>query len=344
MSDGIFEMAILGRVVWDLHSLNNEGTVGNVTEPRTVVLANGEKTDGISGEMLKHIHAENLWILEANKDSFCEACKRLEPARADKNTNVTKKNTPQDAVRQAIIDCTLCDAHGFLIQKPNVARPSTIEFGWAVGIPEIHRDIHLHARHALGEKVKPKGAPQTGKCDSCGRDNVDVWEIEQQKLCKDCAATLTTSQMIYHRPTRSGAYAVVTVFQPWKIGLNNVNYAYEIDDNKRKERYNLVLKAYQTMFMRTEGAMTTTRLPHTEGFEGLIVVSKANMPAPIISPLREDYKDEIKKIATMMNQTSNQSVNENEILEVMEFSSISSFIEKMKGLLERRPYKLTLEK
>jgi hypothetical protein len=55
-SAGVFEIAILARVKWDLHSLNNEGTIGNVTEPRTIVLWNGTKTDGVSGEMMKHIH------------------------------------------------------------------------------------------------------------------------------------------------------------------------------------------------------------------------------------------------------------------------------------------------
>jgi len=62
--NNVYEVSIMSRVMWDLHSLNNEGSVGNVTEPRTVILANGAKTDGISGEMLKHIHVEKMWELE----------------------------------------------------------------------------------------------------------------------------------------------------------------------------------------------------------------------------------------------------------------------------------------
>jgi hypothetical protein len=49
----VFEIAILARVKWNLHSLNNEGTIGNVTEPRTIALWDGTKTDGVSGEMMK---------------------------------------------------------------------------------------------------------------------------------------------------------------------------------------------------------------------------------------------------------------------------------------------------
>ena len=77
----IYEMAIIGRITWDLHSLNNEGAVGNVTEPRTIVLADGTQTDGISGEMLKHIHAECIWALEEDKSKFCETCRKFWPER-----------------------------------------------------------------------------------------------------------------------------------------------------------------------------------------------------------------------------------------------------------------------
>jgi CRISPR-associated protein Cst2 len=60
--DRVFEIAIVGRATWNLHSLNNEGTIGNVTEPRTVTLWNGDKVDGVSGEMMKHIHAFWTWL------------------------------------------------------------------------------------------------------------------------------------------------------------------------------------------------------------------------------------------------------------------------------------------
>ena len=57
----IYDLAIVGRATWDLHSLNNEGSIGNVTEPRTVMLADGTKSDGVSGEMLKHAHVSAFW-------------------------------------------------------------------------------------------------------------------------------------------------------------------------------------------------------------------------------------------------------------------------------------------
>ncbi|MGC8850101.1 MAG: DevR family CRISPR-associated autoregulator, partial [Candidatus Bathyarchaeia archaeon] len=187
MSERVYEIGIVGRMRIDAHSLNNEGTVGNVTEPRTVVLADGRKTDGISGEMLKHIHTEAFWQLARERNiSLCQACKILKPEKANKNPEVTKIGGTKEALNEALRCCALCDVHGFLVEKPTLSRKSTIEFGWAIAIPEqFHRDIHVHTRVAPGEKEK---------------------EVERE-------------QMIYNRPTRSGVYAFVSVFQPWRIAL-----------------------------------------------------------------------------------------------------------------------------
>ncbi len=264
----IFEIGISARATWNLHSLNNEGTVGNVTEPRTVVLASGEKTDGVSGEMLKHIHAYNVWLLHEDKGDMCEACRTMHPQKADKNPLIKKKDAPEKAMKEALSSCILCDVHGFLVQRPAVARPSTVEFGWALGLPEnTHRDIHIHARHSM-----------------IGRSREEV-EAGAEKS----ADRQVTAQMIYHRPTRSGRYAIVSIFQPWRIGLNEVDYSYAVEAEKRKVRYQLALNAYKAAFMRTDGAMTSTRLPHVEAIEGVLVVSESNFPAPVISPINDDY-------------------------------------------------------
>jgi len=340
----IYEIAILGRVTWNLHSLNNEGTVGNVTEPRTIVLADGTQTDGISGEMLKHMHAENMWKLEKNKSNFCEACKQLKPERADENKNVRGQDSPKNAVKEAL-NCELCDIHGFLVQRPTVARTSLIEFGWALGIPQIFRDIHTHARHSVQEQFlqieeeKDIGNWENEKCSKKGcetkPEESKLYKVKNKWYCEE-HLPIKTGQMIYHNPTRSGIYAIISVFQPWKIGLNNVSFNYEVNDIQRKSRYQLALKAYQAMFMRPEGAMTATRLPHIENFEGIIVVSKTNSPVPVISPLKDDYKDQIKKIKIAIN------VGEN--IDILEFNSVSQFIEKIKILLEKKPYKVEFKK
>uniref|UniRef100_A0A7C2ZYN4 DevR family CRISPR-associated autoregulator n=1 Tax=Thermorudis sp. TaxID=1969470 RepID=A0A7C2ZYN4_9BACT len=162
-NNAVFEISFMMRVVWDLHSLNNEGTVGNVTEPRTVVLADGRKTDGVSGEMLKHIHTFNVWLTEQDKTRFCPGCQRLQPQKADlpeyRATFKGKGNI--EAMSAAIANCVLCDLHGFLMQAPAIARRSVVEFGWAIGIPDHwHRDTHIHARHAVGERMQQEERQQ----------------------------------------------------------------------------------------------------------------------------------------------------------------------------------------
>jgi CRISPR-associated protein Cst2 len=145
------------------------------------------------------------------------------------------------------------------------------------------------------------------------------------------AERAVTSQMLFSRPTRSGVYAFVTVFQPWRIGLNTVDYTYpkEID---RLGRYQLALRAYEAMFLRTDGAMTSTRLPHLEGFEGALVVSRSNFPAPVVSPLKEGYRDELEKLA----QASSAG------FDITPFDDLSNFVTVLRGLENDAPYTLQM--
>ena len=135
-----------------------------------------------------------------------------------------------------------------------------------------------------------------------------------------------TEQMIYNRPTRSGIYAFVSIFQPWRIGLNEINYSYVSDDEERKRRYDLVIDAYKAMLSRLEGAMTTTRLPHTGEIDGLIIKTTNAMPVPLVSPLRDDYKEQLEKIIKPEN--------------IQKFDSLPNALEKLDELKNYQPYKL----
>lgn len=337
----IYEIAILGRVTWNLHSLNNEGSIGNVVEPRTLKLADGTTTDGISGEMLKHIHVTRLWELESDKSKFCSVCRTLEPMRADQNPDVLKykKGEEAEAVSQALEDCVICDLHGFLVQRPAVHRQSTVEFGWAVGLRDrIYRDIHQHARHAVGFKGagRQTTASVVSEADSLGveddtEETVSPDSLGEQMGGETVEAERSTSQMLFSRPTRSGVYAVVTVFQPWRIGLNMVDYTYptEID---RDERYKLALRAYEAMFLRTDGAMTSTRLPHQEGMEGVLVISRGNFPVPVISPLKHGYKDELGKLVKASSGD----------FQVLPFSDLGGFVQSLRSIENDTPYCLKM--
>jgi len=299
-SNAIFEIAILGRVTWNLHSLNNEGTIGNVTEPRTVVLWDGTKTDGVSGEMMKHIHAFWTWIQAKNATDIplCTACQRFQPQRAD----AARSGLPSDnaqAVKAVLTRCALCDLHGFLVQEPQINRQSTVEFGWIVGVRDsVHREFHIHARHAVAERGAARAAEEVA------------------------------AQMVYHRPTRSGVYALVTLYQPWRIGLNEIDYTYVLDDSQRQPRHGLILTAYEWTFKRPDGAMITTRLPHIEGFEGVVLVSRQPVPVPLLSPLRDDYLERLQALAQKQD------------IEVHRFGDLVELIDILQPLAKARPLQI----
>lgn len=312
-ASAVFEVAILARLTWNLHSLNNEGTLGNVTEPRTVVLWSGQRTDGISGEMMKHIHAYWTWIgaSASGQYSLCEGCRNFRPQRADLISKDLPKNDNLKALAKAL-ECTLCDVHGFLVQAPTIHRQSVVEFGWVVGLPDkVQRDLHAHARHAATERgVEASSAEGSEPDEEAG------------------AQEGVAGQMVYHRPTRSGVYAVVSLFQPWRIGLNEIGYEYSIEDNERKKRYDLALQAYEWTLKRPDGAMRSTRLPHIEQAEGIVVISTSAVPVPLLSPLRDDYREKLHKLAEMQG------------CEVIPFADIDEMVAVFNSLKQRSPFKL----
>ncbi|MDW8006910.1 MAG: DevR family CRISPR-associated autoregulator [Thermomicrobium sp.] len=311
--EALFEMAILARLTWNLHSLNNEGTLGNVSEPRTVVLWDGQRSDGVSGEMMKHIHAFWVWLAasSAGDSHLCAACRDFRPQRADLIKGNLSKNDNAAAMREALA-CTLCDLHGFLVQNPTIHRQSVVEFGWVVGVPgRVQRDLHTHARHAATERgveTRRRGTEESGQ------DGTAPEEV--------------AGQMVYHRPTRSGVYAFVSLFQPWRIGLNEITYGYAIDSDARRRRYALAIEAYEWTLKRPDGAMRSTRLPHIERAEGVIVVSKKATPVPILSPLRDDYLEKVESLAQIQG------------CEVATFADVDEMAEQLSRLKELEPFAL----
>lgn len=308
----IYDMGVVARVGWDFHSLNNEGTVGNVVEPRTLVLPNGNKTDGVSGEMLKHIHFEYFWQISRKSENLqgelCEACQKKRPERANANEAVRKAVGPEDAIRVGI-GCPICDLHGFLVERPTVSRTSTLQFGWAVGIPEVTQtDSHTHIRKSphesyqqIDEKLDP-GEWDDNKCSkrSCNTnpEESSLYKIGGNWYCQQHLPE-RAEQMIYHRPTRSGKYAFLAGFQPWRISFNDVSINYS--SNNRKARFDAAIDALRNMLIRPDGAMTTTRLPHLEGIEGAIVFTENVVPAPMVSPLRENFGAVLKEVSSKTN-------------------------------------------
>src|SRR5580698_9340757 len=77
----VYTLSLCGRVILDLHNLNNEGTEGNQQMTRTVwvVVKDQERkpilrnVNAISGDMFKHIQAEHLHKLAIEQHSIAAA-------------------------------------------------------------------------------------------------------------------------------------------------------------------------------------------------------------------------------------------------------------------------------
>jgi len=95
------------------------------------------------------------------------------------------------------------------------------------------------------------------------------------------------------------------------------------------------MKSILYTFIEPNGAMRGTQNPHIVEFEGVVTVTNQVMPAPALSPLDENYRQEVKKVAEALNDPELGSAT------VHRFDSMGQFAEVMKELITTtQPYKL----
>jgi len=178
-------------------------------------------------------------------------------------------------------------------------RVDEINFYWVVGIPEqVRTESYFHVRYA-----SERGGDEK------------------------------TSQPIFHRPASSGVYASVATFELARIGFNDISQRYAIEEDERLRRYRAFLRSVTYTYVEPNGAMRGTQNPHILGFSGTVAVSHNVLPAPTISPLAEDYVDQIRAVAN--------SLSDDGEVKVYEFGSMAEFTEIMRNLIEgTRPYRL----
>jgi len=312
----IYSLSICGRAILDMHSLNNEGGEGNQIATRMVNVVYRDRASGeyklatvnaVSGDMFKHIQAEHLYLLAKGKLPLCAGCQKFTASRILDDADFMGKLPVQD---RAVIDellkhCALDDLEGNLIAKGarSVPRKSVAEFGWVVGVPDYTTtESYFHVRYATerGERLE---------------------EAQQQA--------------IFHRPASSGVYAIVANFEMARIGFNDISQQYAIPDDEREKRYLAFLESTLYTFIEPNGAMRGTQNPHIVEFQGVVTVTNQVMPAPALSPLDENYRQEVEKVAGALNSLKPGAVT------VHRFDSMGQFAEVMKGLIgSTRPYKL----
>jgi CRISPR-associated protein Cst2 len=103
-----------------------------------------------------------------------------------------------------------------------------------------------------------------------------------------------------------------------RIGFDDEKLIYALDEADIKSRQEKCIKALLNMFVDMEGAMCSTRLPHIQNIEGILVKkTDKNQVLSKYSALEDDYKE------------VNQKISDDAII----FNDIVEFTETMKELI-----------
>lgn len=322
----ISSISINGVLTMDLHSLNNEGGEGNQTLTRQVVIVDKEgniqTVNAIAGDMFKHIQGEHFYNISINeKLPLCNACKIFDPNRISGDVEFTseikgktkKDKLPDQQVLDKVIEkCAIDDIEGILITNDgrNLPRKSCVEFGWIVGIPnEVKTENYFHV----------KLVPNASKKDT----STDEQDDGSNK-----------GQNIFYRPANSGRYATICNLDIYRIGYNDIKRKYSINDEERKRRFKALLESMLYTYIKPTGAMRSAQNPHLLDFSGVITVSNDVTPAPTVSPLNTNYKNEIVETSNLLNTVKRS-------IDIYDFESFKQFSEIMTMFIkEGEPFML----
>jgi CRISPR-associated protein Cst2 len=294
----INSLSISARVTLGLHNLNSEGTEGNQQQTRMVHIIDqsGKRAivNAVSGDMFKHIMVEHLIPL------LKDARQPLSPGAAIHDADRINANNPDfdkyckssaadsEIMTRMLTDCSLTDIAGALVTTGRaVGRKSVAEFGWVVGLPE---NSDGQALTATEQYFHVKYAPE-GRGTAAGGD------------------TVAGRQAIFHRPASSGIYAFICNLDLYRIGLNDITRKYVVDSTARAARASALIQALAATLLKPAGAQRNTQNPHIVNCEGIIATSATSLPAPTVSPLHDNYRDEMGKAAEVLNQIKPDGVH-----------------------------------
>ncbi len=312
----IHSLSISGLLTLNLHSLNNEGTEGNVQMTRTVQIIDVDGTvqsvNAISGDMFKHAQAEYFRQLAIEKKlPLCPPAAKGDANRINADPEFSKllkdnpggKGKPAKLAGSAVVAeilkrCALTDCEGTLVVSEgySVPRKSCVEFGWVVGRPATTRtDSFLHV------KYDPEGrGKSTGEDDNSG-------------------------QALFHRPASSGQYAVAVHLELDRVGRNDITRE-ALDEAERRPRMAALVQSVAHTFVQPQGAQRNTQSPHVMGFSGVIAAAATSVPAPAMSALEPGYREQIDAIAGQLNALAPSSIK------LHRFDDMATFVREMAGI------------
>lgn len=321
----LYSVAISGRAILDMHSLNNEGSEGNQLNSRQVYVVVGTgrspesaRVNAISGDMLKHIQAEHFRRLA--RDYRLPLSQGAQLGNANRinwdfeNVNESKIATNEEdhqLMDRIIKTCALTDAAGILVTagKKSTPRKSLVEFGWTVGVPGVTKtESYLHTKYVADSGQEKKATDGTN-----------------------------LGQNLFHRPASSGVYALVCHIEIARVGYNDIaqHYPAGLSQEERTLRCRTLLESVLYTFLHMDGAHRNTQAPHLVDFEGVIATSSGVMPAPAFSALHTEYQMQITRVAEALNTLRPGAIT------LYPFDSLGAFTKEMTTLITTaQPYSL----
>lgn len=281
-------LSLCARVTLDLHSLNNEGTEGNQQQTRMVHIIDqrGQRAvvNAVSGDMLKHILVGHLVpLLEEQGQPLSAPARRLDPDRitADPTFLEAARNHEgpnSELLTLVLTSCSLTDMAGALFVDAALPRKSCVEFGWVVGLPAngsgeplTTTEQYFHVKYASEREAAAGGETTVGK------------------------------QPIFHRPASSGVYALICNLDLYRIGLNDITRQYAVSTPDRVSRAKALIHALAATLVKPAGAQRNTQNPHIVACEGTVATSATSLPAPTVSPLNDNYRDQMDQVVQVLN-------------------------------------------
>jgi CRISPR-associated protein Cst2 len=289
----IQSLSLCAEIVLDLHNLNSEGREGNEQQTRMVHIVDGQGdhhcVNAVSGDMFKHIFVKHLSpILASAGQPLSPGAALGSPDRIttdlDFKSAIKGKNAAE--IQSEMLErCAVTDIAGTLFTEGvTVPRKSCVEFGWVVGIPaRVHTEQHFHVKYDADRRKSARGVPRG-------------------------EGTVAGSQTVFHRPLNSGAYALICHLELSRVGVNDVTRERVISPADQAARQRGMLQALVASLIRPAGAQSSTQSPHVVDCRGVISTSTSYLPAPTISPLAANYREQSESIAATLNKLSPSSV------------------------------------
>jgi CRISPR-associated protein Cst2 len=201
-----------------------------------------------------------------------------------------------------------------------------IEFGWVLGLPETAdaaNQSFFHVKYARGRSDEEREETRTQRAKK-----------DQSTGEKSGGANL--QQAIFHRPANSSTYAIVCNIELSRIGYNDIRQAYALDESQRAARATALLESVLYTFVQLNGAMRSTQLPHLVALEGALTYTSGVLPAPLISPLQPQYREQMQQLAAKLGNGTG--------ITARPFDTLSDLADELNALLDRAPYTMKLDK